>query len=173
MLVSEPMGTLLLNERMIESYLHARDRFLKPGGKMFPCLGRIHAGEGRRGARGLGREGGEGGGGGRGLRWVGRVGGYGVTYGSGRVQVTRVGLPKLVLPTPSPQPLSTPTPAVLLFLATPSLLNSSWLYPPPGGGGGGGAGGGAGGRAEPHTNKHHPPPHTPTHSTNLSPTPIL
>ncbi|PNW72598.1 hypothetical protein CHLRE_15g635350v5 [Chlamydomonas reinhardtii] len=42
-LVSEPMGTLLLNERMIESYLHARDRFLKPGGKMFPCLGRIHA----------------------------------------------------------------------------------------------------------------------------------
>ncbi|KAG2428349.1 hypothetical protein HXX76_010494 [Chlamydomonas incerta] len=42
-LVSEPMGTLLLNERMLESYLHARDRFLKPGGKMFPCLGRIHA----------------------------------------------------------------------------------------------------------------------------------
>merc|ERR1719313_644554 len=36
-LVSEPIGTLLFNERMIETYLHARDRFLKPGGLMFPC----------------------------------------------------------------------------------------------------------------------------------------
>ena len=35
-LVSEPMGTLLVNERMIESYIFARDRHLKPGGKMFP-----------------------------------------------------------------------------------------------------------------------------------------
>lgn len=35
-LVSEPMGTLLVNERMLETYLYARDRFLKPGGKMFP-----------------------------------------------------------------------------------------------------------------------------------------
>eukprot|EP00887_Chlorella_sp_A99_P004236 scaffold15.g4236.t1 len=41
-LVSEPMGTLLVNERMIESFLYARDRFLKPGGKMYPRLGRIH-----------------------------------------------------------------------------------------------------------------------------------
>lgn len=41
-LVSEPMGTLLVNERMLESYLYARDRYLKPGGKMFPRLGRIH-----------------------------------------------------------------------------------------------------------------------------------
>ncbi|KAI7843757.1 hypothetical protein COHA_002655 [Chlorella ohadii] len=41
-LVSEPMGTLLVNERMIESYLYARDKFLKPGGKMFPRLGRVH-----------------------------------------------------------------------------------------------------------------------------------
>jgi histone-arginine methyltransferase CARM1 len=32
-LVSEPMGTLLVNERMIESYLYARDRHLKPGGE--------------------------------------------------------------------------------------------------------------------------------------------
>ncbi len=32
-LVSEPMGTLLVNERMIESYLYARDKFLKPGGE--------------------------------------------------------------------------------------------------------------------------------------------
>lgn len=35
-LISEPMGTLLVNERMLETYLHARDRFLKPGGRMFP-----------------------------------------------------------------------------------------------------------------------------------------
>lgn len=39
-LVSEPMGTLLVNERMIESYLYARDHHLKPGGKMFP-VGRL------------------------------------------------------------------------------------------------------------------------------------
>jgi len=41
-LISEPMGTLLVNERMLESYIYARDRFLKPGGKMFPQLGRVH-----------------------------------------------------------------------------------------------------------------------------------
>lgn len=41
-LVSEPMGTLLVNERMLESYLYARDKFLKPGGRMFPQVGRIH-----------------------------------------------------------------------------------------------------------------------------------
>ncbi|KAL6777644.1 PRMT4 [Auxenochlorella protothecoides x Auxenochlorella symbiontica] len=41
-LISEPMGTLLVNERMIESYLAARDKHMKPGGKMFPSLGRIH-----------------------------------------------------------------------------------------------------------------------------------
>eukprot|EP00891_Asterochloris_glomerata_P005667 jgi/Astpho2/5667/e_gw1.00079.85.1_t len=41
-LVSEPMGTLLVNERMLETYLYARDHFLKPGGRMFPQLGRIH-----------------------------------------------------------------------------------------------------------------------------------
>ena len=35
-LVSELMGTLLVNERMLETYLYARDHFLKPGGKMFP-----------------------------------------------------------------------------------------------------------------------------------------
>ena len=35
-LVSEPMGTLLVNERMLETYLYARDRFLKKGGRMFP-----------------------------------------------------------------------------------------------------------------------------------------
>lgn len=36
LLVSEPMGTLLVNERMLESYIYARDHFLKPGGKLFP-----------------------------------------------------------------------------------------------------------------------------------------
>ena len=35
-LVSEPMGTLLVNERMLETYLYARDHLLKPGGRMFP-----------------------------------------------------------------------------------------------------------------------------------------
>eukprot|EP00803_Ostreobium_quekettii_P001554 evm.model.scf_55.2 EVM.evm.TU.scf_55.2 scf_55:14405-23250(-) len=41
-LVSEPIGTLLVNERMLETYIFARDNFLKKGGKMFPRLGRIH-----------------------------------------------------------------------------------------------------------------------------------
>ncbi|KAJ7980272.1 Protein arginine N-methyltransferase [Quillaja saponaria] len=41
-LISEPMGTLLVNERMLESYVIARDRFLSPNGKMFPSIGRIH-----------------------------------------------------------------------------------------------------------------------------------
>lgn len=35
-LVSEPLGIALVNERMLESYLVARDNLLKPGGKMFP-----------------------------------------------------------------------------------------------------------------------------------------
>jgi histone-arginine methyltransferase CARM1 len=39
-LISEPMGTLLVNERMLESYIIARDRFLVPKGKMFPSIGR-------------------------------------------------------------------------------------------------------------------------------------
>ncbi|KAK8333233.1 hypothetical protein V6Z11_A10G191800 [Gossypium hirsutum] len=41
-LISEPMGTLLVNERMLESYIIARDRFLVPNAKMFPSIGRIH-----------------------------------------------------------------------------------------------------------------------------------
>ncbi|DBA90994.1 TPA: hypothetical protein ACH3X2_004201 [Trebouxia sp. C0005] len=41
-LVSEPMGTLLVNERMLETYLYARNRYLKKGGRMFPQVGRIH-----------------------------------------------------------------------------------------------------------------------------------
>ncbi|GBF88352.1 histone-arginine methyltransferase-like [Raphidocelis subcapitata] len=39
----QPMGTLLVNERMLETYIYARDKFLKPGGRMFPQIGRIHA----------------------------------------------------------------------------------------------------------------------------------
>jgi SAM-dependent methyltransferase len=35
-MVSEPMGTLLVNERMLESYVYARNKHLKPGGRMFP-----------------------------------------------------------------------------------------------------------------------------------------
>lgn len=35
-LISEPLGTFLLNERMLETYVIARDKFLKQGGKMFP-----------------------------------------------------------------------------------------------------------------------------------------
>ncbi len=35
-LISEPMGTLLVNERMLETYVYARDHFLKPNGRMFP-----------------------------------------------------------------------------------------------------------------------------------------
>ena len=42
-LVSEPMGTLLVNERMLETYLYARDHFLKPGGKMFPVSREHHS----------------------------------------------------------------------------------------------------------------------------------
>ncbi|KAJ3300184.1 hypothetical protein HDV03_002369 [Kappamyces sp. JEL0829] len=50
-LISEPIGTLeaskrvgvlLVHERMIESYIVARDRFLKPGGAMVPSMGTIY-----------------------------------------------------------------------------------------------------------------------------------
>jgi type I protein arginine methyltransferase len=41
-LISEPMGTLLVNERMLETYIYARRHMLKPGGKMFPGVGRIY-----------------------------------------------------------------------------------------------------------------------------------
>ncbi|CAM9246138.1 unnamed protein product [Choristocarpus tenellus] len=42
-IISEPIGFLLVHERMLESYVKARDRFLKPGGKMLPTLGEIVA----------------------------------------------------------------------------------------------------------------------------------
>ena len=35
-MVSEPLGTYLLNERMLETYVIARDKFLKSDGMMFP-----------------------------------------------------------------------------------------------------------------------------------------
>ena len=41
MIISEPMGYMLLNERMLETFLHAK-KFLKPGGKMFPSRGDLH-----------------------------------------------------------------------------------------------------------------------------------
>uniref|UniRef100_A0A0N5ASE9 type I protein arginine methyltransferase n=1 Tax=Syphacia muris TaxID=451379 RepID=A0A0N5ASE9_9BILA len=40
-IISEPMGYMLVNERMLESYMHAR-KFLKNGGKMFPSRGELH-----------------------------------------------------------------------------------------------------------------------------------
>ncbi|KAJ1910439.1 hypothetical protein H4219_006210 [Mycoemilia scoparia] len=40
-IVSEPIGVLLVHERMLESYIYARDKFLKPGGVMFPSSGSI------------------------------------------------------------------------------------------------------------------------------------
>uniref|UniRef100_A0A7R9U1C9 type I protein arginine methyltransferase n=1 Tax=Pinguiococcus pyrenoidosus TaxID=172671 RepID=A0A7R9U1C9_9STRA len=39
--ISEPIGFLLVHERMLESYVVARDRFLKPNGLMMPTTGSI------------------------------------------------------------------------------------------------------------------------------------
>lgn len=40
-IISEPMGYMLYNERMLETYLHAR-KWLKAGGKMYPTEGDLH-----------------------------------------------------------------------------------------------------------------------------------
>ncbi|XP_064625239.1 histone-arginine methyltransferase CARM1-like isoform X2 [Lineus longissimus] len=40
-IVSEPMGYMLFNERMLESYLHAK-KWLKRGGNMFPTKGDLY-----------------------------------------------------------------------------------------------------------------------------------
>lgn len=40
-IISEPMGYMLYNERMLETYLHGK-KWLKPGGKMFPGRGDLH-----------------------------------------------------------------------------------------------------------------------------------
>ena len=41
MIISEPMGYMLYNERMLESYIHAK-KFLKPNGKMYPTTGDLY-----------------------------------------------------------------------------------------------------------------------------------
>lgn len=40
-IISEPIGFLLVHERMLESYIVARERFLKPAGLMMPTTGSI------------------------------------------------------------------------------------------------------------------------------------
>lgn len=40
-IISEPIGFLLVHERMLESYIVARERFLKPSGLMMPTTGSI------------------------------------------------------------------------------------------------------------------------------------
>jgi histone-arginine methyltransferase CARM1 len=40
-IVSEPWGFFLFHERMVEAFLLARDRFLAPGGKLFPGTARL------------------------------------------------------------------------------------------------------------------------------------
>lgn len=40
-IVSEPLGYMLFNERMIETYLYSK-KWLKPGGLMFPSRGDLH-----------------------------------------------------------------------------------------------------------------------------------
>jgi histone-arginine methyltransferase CARM1 len=40
-IISEPMGYMLFNERMLETFLHAK-KWLKPGGKIFPTQGDLH-----------------------------------------------------------------------------------------------------------------------------------
>lgn len=41
-IVSEWMGSFLLFESMLETVLYARDRYLKPGGKLYPARGNIY-----------------------------------------------------------------------------------------------------------------------------------
>uniref|UniRef100_T1JIP0 type I protein arginine methyltransferase n=1 Tax=Strigamia maritima TaxID=126957 RepID=T1JIP0_STRMM len=40
-IISEPMGYMLFNERMLETYLHAK-KWLTKSGKMYPCRGDLH-----------------------------------------------------------------------------------------------------------------------------------
>ncbi|KAJ3363149.1 hypothetical protein GGF32_004720 [Allomyces javanicus] len=40
-IISEPIGVLLFHERMLESFVYARDKYLKPGGTIFPSSGSI------------------------------------------------------------------------------------------------------------------------------------
>lgn len=41
-IISEPMGFLLVHEQMLQSFMVARQRFMRPGGKMFPGRGTIY-----------------------------------------------------------------------------------------------------------------------------------
>lgn len=41
-MVSEPLGIFLLNERMLETFVIARKKFLKPGGRMFPTRANLY-----------------------------------------------------------------------------------------------------------------------------------
>lgn len=41
-MISEPLGIFLLNERMLETFVIARKKFLKPGGKMFPTRAELY-----------------------------------------------------------------------------------------------------------------------------------
>ncbi|KAJ2740852.1 hypothetical protein GGI20_005575 [Coemansia sp. BCRC 34301] len=41
-IISEPIGVLLVHERMLESFVYARDKFLRKGGAMLPSSGTIH-----------------------------------------------------------------------------------------------------------------------------------
>ncbi len=43
-IVSEPLGFLLVHERMLESFIRARDMYLKPGGLMMPTTSTIFCG---------------------------------------------------------------------------------------------------------------------------------
>ncbi|GAB4820494.1 hypothetical protein N2152v2_007540 [Parachlorella kessleri] len=52
-LVSEWMGYALLFESMLDSVLHARDRFLKPGGAVLPDLAHIYVAAGGKSSTGL------------------------------------------------------------------------------------------------------------------------
>lgn len=40
-IISEPMGYMLFNERMLETFLHAK-KWLKPHGKMYPSIGDLY-----------------------------------------------------------------------------------------------------------------------------------
>ncbi|OBZ82277.1 putative histone-arginine methyltransferase 1.4 [Choanephora cucurbitarum] len=41
-IISEPIGVLLFHERMLESYIYARDHYLKEGGALYPSKGNIY-----------------------------------------------------------------------------------------------------------------------------------
>ncbi|KAI9293891.1 S-adenosyl-L-methionine-dependent methyltransferase [Neoconidiobolus thromboides FSU 785] len=41
-IISEPIGVFIVHERMVESFLYARDNFLKPGGTMVPSQASLY-----------------------------------------------------------------------------------------------------------------------------------